>query len=268
MLDSCEICGKKLTNRGFSFHVSQSHGIKIEDYIIKYIYNGIDPKCMCGCGECVRIRGYQVMDYVDYHSDRGRFTSESSQKRDHEKWLKNTTEGIRKYNKEQKENNPNYRSGKNNNFYGKSPSKETRDKIRVSVKKQISDGKHPFIGNYNGRIRGSKLEDKFENFLLRLGIPFEHNFKIKFEKNEKIGYRYYDFYIKNTKMLIEIHGNYWHPRHEENLNEIQKKNIENDQFKKELAEKNGYKVIYIYEDELDDFIERKDIDKLVVEYGS
>jgi len=280
-LSVCKICNKTLTHRGFSFHVSQTHVIKIEDYIIKYVYNGIHPTCLCGCGEPVTIRMYHVMDYIDHHSDGGKFNKDSIKNRDHDKWLEKTSEGIRKYNQEQKRLNPDYRKGKNNNSYGFKHSEKTKEKLRNAVKKQISDGKHPFIGNDNGRIRGSKLEDRFQDFLNQNNILSDHNFKLPFEKNGKIGYKYYDFYISETNILIEIHGNYWHPRTTDNLNEIQKKNLSNDKFKKELAEKNGYIVIYIYENELDDFLkksreeffyfiqaERKDVEKLVVEYGS
>lgn len=51
----CEICNQKmLNNRQLMFHIPQ-HNILQKDYIIKYYYNGISPKCKCGCNGEVEI---------------------------------------------------------------------------------------------------------------------------------------------------------------------------------------------------------------------
>jgi hypothetical protein len=73
ILTDCKICGKTKNARGFAFHISQTHKISIEDYILKYEFNNIRPTCKCGCGAPVTIRSYQIMDYVDGHCDAGHF---------------------------------------------------------------------------------------------------------------------------------------------------------------------------------------------------
>jgi hypothetical protein len=275
-LTKCKICGEEKTSRGFSFHISQTHGLKIEDYIIKYEFNNIHPLCKCGCGEKVTIRGYAVMDYKNSHAPASKFNKEKCSKRG-DQWKINLRNGIRKWNKEQKEKNPNYRSGKNNNFYGKNQSYETRQKLSKLTEKQIKDGKHPFIGNDNGRIKKSSLEVKFEEYLIKNNINYIQSYKISYINDKNYDkYKYYDFYLPEIKCLIEIHGLYWHPKNLNSpVNEIQVKNYHNDIFKKNLAKQKGYNLVSIYDYELDDFLqenkiinlfaERKDVEKLVVE---
>lgn len=52
----CEICNEKLLhNRQLMFHLNNHSEISQKDYIIKYMFNGISPKCKCGCGGEVEI---------------------------------------------------------------------------------------------------------------------------------------------------------------------------------------------------------------------
>ena len=276
-LTICKICGVGKTSRGFGQHVLRSHGISLQDYIIKYEFNNIIPECKCGCGNHVAIRGYAIMDYVDGHCPSGHFKNGITPTRDYNKWINNLTSGIREYNKNSKITNPTYRSGVNNNFYGRHHSDETKKVIRDRVEEQISSGNHAFIGNSNGRIGKSSLEKKFEDFLIQKNIPYIHNYKIKYIPEGKScpRYKYYDFYIPNLNKLIEIHGSYWHPRElTEGLSKMQVSNYYNDIFKKDLAIKSGFDLDTVYDVNLQEYIncfytifaERKDVEKLIVEF--
>lgn len=261
ILTKCKICGEEKTSRGFSFHISQTHNMKIEDYIIKYEFNNIHPLCKCGCGEKVTIRGYQVMDYKNLHSPLEKFNKEKCLKRG-ESWRKNLAEEIRKWNIKQKAKNPDYRKGKNNSFYGKKVSEETKEKLRASVKKQIKEGRHPFIGKSLNRVKRSSLEIKFKEYLDSKNIFSIENYKIGIYDNEVdyFKYRYYDFYIPHLNCLVEIHGSYWHPKNKiEVKNKIQSKNFINDKLKRNIAINNKYFLLTIYDYELDDFIKNNEI---------
>lgn len=89
----------------------------------------------------------------------------------------------------------------------------------------------------------SKIEKEFMQWLLLQGICVS--------EQHQIGYKFYDFIIKDTKILIEFHGSYWHGSPEiytkDQLNSIQKKSIQNDRYKKYLAQNSGYEIIYIWE---------------------
>lgn len=98
----------------------------------------------------------------------------------------------------------------------------------------------------------SKLETKISEILILLGIPFTTQKFIN-----KISY---DFLISNTKILIEVQGDFWHGNPEiykENdiLHHPMNHILTKDQWKKDEekrinAEKYGYKVIYIWEKEM------------------
>lgn len=256
ILTKCEICGEERTSRGMSQHIKKAHSMTVENYIIKYVYNGDHPTCQCGCENNVTIRGYSVMDFIDGHSPAGHFKKGETPKRNYDKWKKNLVDGIRNYNKVAKTNDPSYRSGTNNNFYGKKHSESTKNRIRQAVEQQIRSGNHSFLGNDNGRIGRSSLETKFENYLISKEIKFVPGFKVQYQENKDKFPRnkYYDFYIPIINTVIEIHGSYWHPQTEENLTEIQKGNLKNDIFKKSLAKSRFYDILTIYDYELDDFI--------------
>lgn len=90
------------------------------------------------------------------------------------------------------------------------PSKKTTQKKVVTkskrkptvseiIKKNIARSKkpHPKYGT-------SKLEKKFaKDFLEKLGVKYETQFEAKDIK------RFYDFYLPDSRVLIEIDGDYW-----------------------------------------------------------
>lgn len=72
--------------------------------------------------------------------------------------------------------------------------KNKLDKKKVATKKQR---KHPLFGT-------SKLEKDFaKNFLEKLGVKYIWQFEAKDIK------RWYDFYLPEHNLLIEVDGGYW-----------------------------------------------------------
>ena len=72
-----------------------------------------------------------------------------------------------------------------------------------------------------------------------------------FEVNKPIGN--YSADILMDKIVIEINGNYWHANptiYKDNLNSTQKANVKRDKLKKKFLESQGYKIIYIWEEEI------------------
>lgn len=276
ILTKCKICSKERTARGFGQHIQKSHNMSLKEYIIKYEYNNIPPTCACGCGNLVTIRGYQIMEYLDGHCPAGHYKLGETPERDYNKWMTNLIKGIRNYNNTAKLNDPMYRSGENNNFYGKKHSPTTKILLRNAVELQIQEGRHPFIGNNNGRIGTSSLERKFADYLDIQKVDYIPSYQISYQISKEVFPRnkYYDFFIPHLNLLVEIHGSYWHPQNTENLTEMQKGNLKNDEFKRELAKDRGFDLLVIYDYELGEFInnnlltvwgERKDVDKLRVE---
>lgn len=93
-----------------------------------------------------------------------------------------------------------------------------------------------------GDITVSKAEMFFEKFMLDLDIPVKSQFQI--------GYKFYDFHIEGTKILIEFDGDFWHYNPNtmtEAPNKMQQNAIINDKYKNTLAAANGYYLIRVWE---------------------
>lgn len=102
--------------------------------------------------------------------------------------------------------------------------------------------KHPEYGTSN-------LELKFEKeFLKKLGVKYVKQFKA-----ESIG-RYYDFYLTDCNVIIEINGGYWHsdPRlyESKDLNPTQKHNIRVDKDKEKWAKEHKIPLLKIWEKDI------------------
>jgi len=70
--------------------------------------------------------------------------------------------------------------------------------------------------------------------LIDLNINFKQQFRIE--------NKCYDFYLPNYNILIEVDGRYWHNRND---------SIINDKYKNELAKRYNYKLVRIWDDEID-----------------
>ena len=83
----------------------------------------------------------------------------------------------------------------------------------------------------------------FEKFLRDSGIKVKSQFQLN--------YKFYDFIIEGTKILLEFDGNFWHchPKDYPNgpENPSQKKAVINDIYKNQLALSNGYTLIRVWE---------------------
>ena len=113
-------------------------------------------------------------------------------------------------------------------------------------------------------IKDTKIEIKIQNYLMQLGIEFTAHHYIK---NIEHGYQC-DIFIPSLNTILECDGDYWHGNPEKfpKPNEMQEKQIEEDNIRtKELLER-GYRVIRIWEYEikimsLDDFKKKLEITK-------
>jgi very-short-patch-repair endonuclease/predicted nucleic acid-binding Zn ribbon protein len=93
----------------------------------------------------------------------------------------------------------------------------------------------------------NKLEAFVSNILDKNDIKYTYQFFLSKDSICKS----YDFKIKDTNILLEVDGDYWHggpslDKHFYKLDEIKK----NDEFKKVFAESNGFKLIRIWESEI------------------
>lgn len=126
------------------------------------------------------------------------------------------------------------------------PSKKKKVKVATTKKELIrkaserSKKKHKEYGT-------SKLEDKFaKEFLDKLGVKYEYQYLASDIK------RYYDFYLPEQRILIEIDGDYYHGYGlvYEEMKPMQKRNHRVDEIKNQWAALHSIPLIRIWEHDI------------------
>jgi len=143
------------------------------------------------------------------------------------------------------------RSGSKNSMFGRTHTIESREKIRAATNRQFAKpgmreaAAQRTIDQIKAGRTGkafNKLEQAVAEILTKLQIVFEPQFQLKTFV--------FDFKIKDVPILIEAQGTFWHadPRfYSESKSPIQRRNCNNDRAKATLAEKCGYRIIYVWE---------------------
>jgi len=145
----------------------------------------------------------------------------------------------------------------NNSFKGRHHSKKVKNKISNSLKgrnfsqehcKKISEtrkrlyreGKLKSNIHYCIKSKDTYPELEMEDMLIKCNIEYRKQFPILFlNESSKSRRRWYDFYLPEFNILIEVDGRYWHPT-----------NNKNDIFKNNLAKKNNFKIVRVWADEI------------------
>ena len=115
----------------------------------------------------------------------------------------------------------------------------------------------------------TSIELKISNILLEYKIKFESQYNIYYDD---VNYKTYDFYLEDFNLLIEADGDYWHanPKKyliEDELTNVQKINKLNDEFKNNLANKNGYNLLRFWETDIKKRNFKQSLLKEIKNYG-
>lgn len=261
-------------------HVSKSHDLSSpsKQLRIDLFENGNHPTCKCGCGEKVHfkslqkgfntyIRGHHVRETNGFWTEEGLEKSAETRREqfengDREPWNKGLSleenpdhEGLLKLRENAlKENNPERAAKISNALQGHEVSEETRKKLRNHWKEYWSDPKHREEQSHrrmiwmkeNDYTINSELESTFvDKYLNYFGIDFEEQ---KYIRDIKA---YYDFWLPDYDVYIEIHGDFWHCNptsdYSEAVYDCQKKNLENDKVKQNWCKENNKELHVFWE---------------------
>lgn len=191
------------------------------------------------------------------------------------------------------------KKGKNNHFFGKNHSEKTklqvsksrigkacgennamsksehRNSVSIALKEKYKSGELDFLkkiqsdnafkNQANGKLKTAPISAAEKEIKKTL-----EDYEYVVESQFRIGSLKYDLFIRDKNILIEYNGDYWHCNpykyksdYFNKKKQLFAKDIWNhDLKKKELAEKNGYKLFIIWER---DFIfnKEKEINKLI-----
>jgi G:T-mismatch repair DNA endonuclease (very short patch repair protein) len=268
----CRLCDAEHTIKQFGMHITRNHKMKYEDYAKLYWEDlpNWSPCLVCGivsknvyCSkECTSIglskkrKGKSKPPRTEEHC---RKISEAAKKRlsnpNNHPWLgrTHTEETKQKISKHHKEL---YTDKTQHPMYGKTHNIDTLKKMSERRIEYYKYHDAPFKGKTHTpetikKIFQSKPMNKLEKlvaeYLDELGIKYTFQFFI----NSNGICKSYDFKLKNSNLILEVHGDYWHggngvKKHVFNVNET----IENDKLKKKIANDSGYDVVVVWESEI------------------
>jgi len=266
----CKLCNFKTDKQiSLSKHTSFHHGLKFPDYLIQIKYNGIRPTCGCGCGIEMRYEA-SIADFCKYkhgHQSRleghwGDLKAEKRVSRIIETRKKKFASGeydhivksIKEVRKDPKFGEKISKGAKGiakpkpEGFgVGRKHSQETKNKMRDIQNKKWETGDIGKKKQYS-----SKLENTFKNILELLDIKFTEKLYAKEIK------AFYDFYIPEKNLVIEVDGDFWHcnpnSKHSLPKYESQKKNLIRDKEKEQWLKDNGYKLLRFWESDINNNI--------------
>lgn len=264
-MSKCNICNQEFDSEiKLSKHIQHTHKLKKTEYLIQTKYNNNHPLCGCGCGQKTRYEPSQLdfCRFIKGHQSRleghwGDLKSEKRVKAISQTRKNKFASGEYDYIKDSiKEARKDPKMGekiskgakgvakpKPKGFgIGRVHSKETRKKMSdIAIENIIK----------TDRNHTSKLEKTFANILDLLDIKYNKFFYAKDIK------AFYDFYIPDSNLIIEVDGDFWHcnpKKFSEPKYETQKRNLIRDKEKMQWAQENGYKLLRFWEDDINNNI--------------
>jgi very-short-patch-repair endonuclease len=117
-------------------------------------------------------------------------------------------------------------------------------KCDITFIKKYGMTSHEYRNQRLRKIQKTEPETFAETLLLQVSENFQYQYKFK--------NRYFDFGLADSKILVEIDGDYWHSNGitYEDMNEQQRNTFRNDRYKDDLVSKSDWKLIRIWASEL------------------
>ena len=262
----CQICKQEMSFGRIKNHIKVQHkNINVDQYIKQY-WSTLPLHQPCKVCEDKIVYKYKTC------------SKECRGKLEHSQKGKSKPEGFM---------NEKHKSKISKSKIGIIVSKETGDKISKSSKGiSRNKGKTPMLGKKQSNFQKQRVKERFDKYYSEGNEPWtktnshtpetiekifskrpmnkleefvssildKNNMKYHFQfflKNKEGVCKLYDFKIKDTDILIEIDGDYWHggpslEKHFFKLEEVK----QNDLFKDQLAKDNGFKLIRIWESDI------------------
>ncbi len=272
-MEKCQLCDFTAENFGsLTQHLKHVHGLRRSDYILKIKYDGIIPLCQCGCGTEM-VYNKVLADFPKYIKKHLHIIQEG--KSFEEIWGVRDNEMYKKVSKTRKDK---FASGEYEHVREAIIEGRKDPKLGAKISKGAKGIPKPKPEGFGvGRIQSeatkqkmsdtaikniiitdrnhtSKLEKTFANILDLLNIPYA---KFLYAKPIKA---FYDFYLEEHNLIIEVDGDFWHcnpnTKFAEPAYDTQRRNIIRDKEKEEWAKDNGYKLIRIWENDINNNIQK------------
>lgn len=266
-LVECQICNQEMSFGRIKRHITSQHkNITVDQYLKKY-WSTLPLHQPCEvCNENI-VYKYKTCSkecrHKLEHGHKGKPKPDGFMSEEHKNKLSKSKMGT-VVSKETGDKISKSSTGVSRNkgktpMLGKTHSKITKDKMSKSAKISFDKGERPLIAQKGvkrsietiekifKKRKMNKLELFVSSILDKNNIKYKHQFFLSKDGVCKS----YDFKIKDTNILLEIDGDYWHggpslDKHFFKLEEVK----QNDLFKDQLAKDNGFRLIRIWESEI------------------
>jgi very-short-patch-repair endonuclease len=277
----CTVCNEKLEGRSKLIkHNFYQHNVRAPITILNYCYNGVVPKCKCGCGKNMGYwsekRAYKEWKLGHISKIKNNYNSEKSIKNSAITRREKSKLGLLKNSPETKLKKSIARLGDKNPMYGKTHTNEVKEKLKTlqlklnedpefreanskrstlywsdpKVRQDQAERRSKWMQEHPYQFKPSKLEERLANYFNEWGVSYK--------RQQRLYNKVFDFTISNTNIIIEVDGDFWHCNPKLFPNGPQFKcqvdAVLNDQRKNILLKEKGYKLIRLWEDDINNNI--------------
>lgn len=239
----CPYCEKRFDSyNGLTKHIFRykEHGNDItqEKLLADFKYNGVRPKCKCGCGEYTDIsyvNGAHFTTFIKGHS-----------MRIHNNWGHNEQAKLHSTETRKKQ----YLFGERDQWNKGKSWKDTYSEEEIKRLTKIHRDKIYRMLTETEFSLSSKKETEFiEHCVKPLGVEYDTQYYLKDL------HHFCDVFIPSKNSIIEFQGDYWHGNpvkySDEELSEYQRKKVNKDKELREYCNKNGINLIEVWESDYD-----------------
>jgi len=266
-LVKCQLCQQEMSFGRIKRHISSKHKkITIDQYIKNY-WSTLPLHQPCEvCKENIVYKyktcSKECRSKLE-HGHKGKSKPEGFMSEEHKQKISNSHIGKIVSNKT-REKISNSSRGKTRNknrvspMLGKSQSENQKQKVKETLNNFYNNGGEPWTKDNKHtpetieKIFSKKPMNKLEKYVSSILDENNINYTFQFFLKTKEGTcKSYDFKIKNTNILIEIDGDYWHggPSLEKHFYKLEETK-QNDVLKDKLALENGFTLIRIWESDI------------------
>lgn len=246
----CNLCGQSIQDKGLSAHLKKLHGVAFQAYVSSNL-NLFPDYHKCLSQDCNNILSPRKKTCSKVCDSLVRSTWIGSLS--HRMGVRLTATTKTKIRQKLADR----RASGNDPRLGKEHTKETRHKIS-STRLERGHG----VGEKNGmygkthtpeaikKIFEHKTMNKFEKAACDLLDQHSIAYKFQFFLNHNGTCKSYDIQIKDTKILVELDGDYWHGNPSTKYHHTGTESTKaNDKLKDVMAEEAGFRLIRVWESE-------------------
>lgn len=282
---TCETCSLEIQDKKeLIAHFWHKHRQNGHITVLNFFHGGILPKCECGCGDDV-VYSKHVQCYNKFLNGHNSAVGENNFKKNNGEAKSAATKKLRsaegaykgKCSPELIARYSERSRGEGNAMYSKKHKQESKDKIRDAqlASFEAKPERRDFIRQMQNKAWDSeekrdaarqRITKRIENQTqFRPKSQLEEYFaelledlEIVFEEQKNVKGCLFDFYVPKKNLLIEVDGDFYHvnPAVHEEKYPVQRKTLINDAKKNKLAEREGYALERIWENDIKNNLEK------------